>query len=380
MSTGVMSPIVAYFESLPDPRVARTREHKLVDIIAIAICSVICGADGWTDMQAFGQAKEPWLRQFLELPNGIPSHDTFGRVFGRLNPEHFERCFLEWVQAVFTLTAGQVIAIDGKTVRRSHERRQGKSALHVVSAWASANRLVLAQRAVDEKSNEIVAIPQLLEVLALQGCIVTIDAMGCQKAIANQIVAAEADYVLACKGNQGHFHHDIEQLFMHAEKHHFAGVAHSHAKTINKGHGRIEIRDCWAIDDPAYLLPLADHDKWRKLRTIICIRSERRLADKVERETRFFISSLPADATRLLQVIRTHWQIETALHWVLDIAFRADEARMRTDHSALNFTILRHIALNLLKQQRSVKGGIKNKRLRAGWDEAFLLQVLNPAN
>lgn len=380
MSKRVISPILAHFRGLRDPRVARTREHNLLDIVAIAICSVICGADSWTDMAAFGRAKEAWLRQFLELPNGIPSHDTFGRVFARLDPQQFERCFLGWVQAVFTLTAGQVIAIDGKSVRRSHDRSRGQGALHVVSAWASANRLVLGQRAVAEKSNEITAIPQLLEVLALQGCIVTIDAMGCQSAIAEQIVAAEADYVLACKANQGLLHQDVSQLFQHAARQAFATVRHTYAKTINKGHGRIEIRECWAVDDPAYLLPLRQQARWSHLRTLIRIQSERRSADKVERQTRYYISSLNADAARLLRIVRSHWLIETALHWVLDIAFREDEARTRTQHSALNLAILRHIALNLLNQQRSVKAGVKAKRLRAGWDEAFLLSVLNPTN
>jgi predicted transposase YbfD/YdcC len=380
MSKRVISPIFEHFGDLRDPRVERTREHKLLDIVAIAICSVICGADSWTDMAAFGRAKEAWLRQFLELPNGIPSHDTFGRVFARLDPQQFEGCFLAWVQAVFTLTAGQVIAIDGKSVRRSHDRSRGKGALHVVSAWASANRLVLGQRAVDEKSNEITAIPQLLEVLALQGCIVTMDAMGCQTAIAAQIVAREADYVLACKANQGLFHHDVSQLFERATRHAFVGVKHTYAKTINKGHGRIEIRECWAVDDPAYLLPLRQQAKWSHLRSLIRIQSERRRGDSIERETRYYIASLPADAARLLKIVRSHWQIETALHWVLDIAFREDEARTRTQHSALNLTILRHIALNLLNQQRSVKASVKTKRLRAGWDDAFLLTVLNSPN
>jgi predicted transposase YbfD/YdcC len=378
MSDDKISPLVEHFAGLSDPRMERTKEHSLLDIIAIAICAVICGAEGWTDIEAFGRAKEAWLKQYLALPNGIPSHDTFGRVFARLDPEEFEACFLAWVQAVFRLSAGQVIAIDGKTLRRSHDRANGKGALHLVSAWACTNQLVLAQRAVDDKSNEITALPLLLAVLALEGCIVTIDAMGCQKKIAKQIVEAGGDYVLACKANQGHFHHDLAHLFTYADKEQFHGISHTHARTVEKNHGRIEIRQCWAVDDPAFLRPLPDADKWCNLCTVVRIQSERRIGPKIEQETRFYISSLPADAKKLLSTVRSHWHVENSLHWVLDIAFREDDARTHAGHSAHNLALLRHIALNLLKQETSHKGGIKVKRLRAGWDEAYLLKILAP--
>jgi predicted transposase YbfD/YdcC len=327
-------------------------------------------------VENFGKAKQRWLQQFLALPNGIPSHDTFGRVFARLNPEQFQACFLRWVQAVFERTEGQVVAIDGKQVRRSGDSYHQQAAIHMVSAWATANHLVLGQRKVDAKSNEITAIPLLLQSLLLEECIVTLDAMGCQKEIAQQIIDAGADYVLACKANQGHFHHDLNHLFYHAHQTQFAEVAHDYHRTIEKDHGRMEIRQGWVISDPLYRRALHDHHKWPQLQSLVQVQAERRLPDKTTRDTRYYITSLAPDAQQILDATRSHWGIENGLHWVLDLAFREDEARTRLHHSAHNFAILRQIALNLLKQEVSAKLGIKAKRLKAGWDESYLLKVL----
>jgi predicted transposase YbfD/YdcC len=369
--------IQTHFGSIADPRIDRTKEHKLLDILTIAICAVICGADGWTDIAFFGVCKKAWFQTFLELPHGIPSHDTFGRVFARLDPAQFEACFLAWIQAVRELLPGQVIAIDGKQLRRSHDGRAGKAAIHMVSAWASANHLVLGQVKVDDKSNEITAIPELLQALALEGCIVTIDAMGCQKEIAATIVDQGADYVLALKENQGNLYADVALLFADLAQSGYRDYAYDTAKTVDKGHGRLDIRQCWTIDGPE-IRQLRGVEAWKGLHTVMMVRAERQLPDKTEVEIRYYISSLPGDAAHLLAAKRTHWSIENALHWVLDIAFREDESRVRTEHSPENLAILRHIALNLLKQETSIKAGIKAKRLMAGWSDQYLLQLLTP--
>src|SRR5947209_6889265 len=281
-----------HFTQLEDPRVERTKQHQLLDIITIALCAVICGADTWVDVEAWGLAKQRWLETFLVLPNGIPSHDTFGRVFARLNAEQFQRCFLEWVQAVNTVLPTQQIAVDGKTLRRSHDRRAGKKAIHMVSAWASANRLVLAQVKVDEKSNEITAIPALLAQLELSGCIVSIDAMGCQIAIARQIKEQDGEYVFGLKGNQGTLHREVEERFTHAQATQFAGIAHDYQKTVDKDHGRLEIREYWTICDPEYIAYLNAEQSWKGLRSIGMVRSQRCIGEQITRETRYYIMSL----------------------------------------------------------------------------------------
>lgn len=368
--------LVEHFRELEDPRVERTKRHKLIDIVVIAVCAVICGADDWVHVELFGQAKQEWLGRFLELPNGIPSHDTFGRVFRRLDPEQFQRCFLSWVQAVFQVTKGQVVAVDGKQLCGSYDTQAGKGAIRMVSAWASESQLVLGQLKVEDKSNEIPAMPALLELLDLSGCIVTTDAMGCQKAIAQQIVAGGADYVLAVKGNQGSLVAELSDLFAYADEINFKPVVSDYTLSFSKNHGRFEKRRCWTIADPDFLAFLRDRDKWPALKTLVRVQAERTVAGTTTVETRYFISSLPPDAAALLAAVRAHWSIENALHWVLDVAFREDYCRVRADHAPHNLAILRHIALNLLKQERSLKVGIKSKRLRAGWDEAYLRKVL----
>lgn len=376
MDTKASENIAKHFGGLKDPRTGNAKQHIFLEILIIAICAVICGADGWNDIELYGRNKKAWLKTFLELPKGIPSHDTFGRVFGLLKPEEFQEHFIEWVKAIEKLTAGQVIAIDGKQLRRSHDHDLGKAAIYMVSAWATANQVVLGQRKVDEKSNEITAIPELLKLLEISGCIVTIDAIGTQTEIAQTIVNGGSDYLLSVKENQGHLFEDIQYLFEVDAVKGFAQVPHSYAKTVNKGHGRLETRECWAIDNEEYLSFLRKRELWAGLRSIVRIVAKREIGEKIEVQTRYFISSLPANAKAILKAKRSHWKIENQVHWVLDIAFREDESRVRKEHSSENLAVLRHMALNLLKNEKTARGGIHAKRLQAGWNNDYLLTIL----
>jgi len=365
--------ILMHFASLEDPRDNRGKEHLLLDIITISICAVLSGAEGWEDIAEYGSAKQEWLSTFLPLPNGIPCADTFARVFARLDPQQLQKCFGSWVKAISNLVAGDNVGIDGKTLRHSYDKSKDEAAIHLVSAWACRNRLVLGQCQVKNKSNEISAIPELLKVLALSGCIVTIDAMGCQKEIATAIVEQQADYVLALKGNQGSLFEDVQWLFNQAQSVEFAGITHDFIRTVDKGHGRIEIRQCWTLSDLTYL---TQKPLWAGFQSVAMVHSERRIGGSVSTETRYFISSRPGNASEIAQAVRDHWQIENSLHWVLDVSFREDSCRIRSGYAAQNMALLRHIALNLLGQDKSTGRSIAAKRKRAGWDQAYLVKIL----
>jgi predicted transposase YbfD/YdcC len=356
-----------YFAELRDPRVERNREHLLEEILLIAIAAVLSGAESWNDIAEYCQDKREWFKTFLTLPSGIPSHDTFNRVFQALDPEEMEGGFVAWVSSIAKLTAGEVIAIDGKTLCGTRET--GKKALvHMVSAWAEQNGLVPGQRKVDDKSNEITAIPKLLDALELAGTVVTIDAMGCQREIAARIVARKADYVLAVKANQGLLAEQLRDSFL---------LLNSDAagEEIDCGHGRVERRRCSVISDLSLIEKAAE---WASLRGLVRIESERyhKATGKTEREIRYYITSLRPDATRLNAVVRQHWGIENKLHWVLDVGFSEDLDRKRAGHAAQNFSLLNRIALNLLKQEKSSKRSFKGKRLKAAWDPDYLFKLL----
>lgn len=374
-STEGSAQLLEHFQGLEDPRAQHLLEHKLLDIIGLTICAVICGADSWVDIENYGKAKGEWLKGFLDLASGIPSHDTIARLFAALDPEALQGCFLSWVKAVAQLCEGEVVAIDGKTLRHSYDKGGRKGAIHMVSAWASENRLVLGQVKVDEKSNEITAIPQLLAVLDLSECIVTIDAMGAQKEIAKQIVEGGADYVLSLKGNQGNLHQDVQQLFDWTRKIAFKDIAHEFHQTVDGGHGRIEIRRHWLLGEVEHL---TDAHLWLGLRRVGLVESERRLPGVPPTiEQRYYLVSFDGGAERFARCVRSHWGIENQLHWVLDVAFAEDASRIRKDHAPENFALIRHVALNLLRQDTSARCGVKAKRLKAAWDENYLARILD---
>jgi predicted transposase YbfD/YdcC len=364
--------LLEYFKDLPDPRIERTRHHQLADIIGIAICAVLAGAEGFVDIERYGRAKHQWLASFLALPNGIPSHDTFGRFFAALDPTAFHACFLGWVQSLAVTTSGMMIAVDGKTARGSHDTAVERTPLHTVSAWASEHRIVLAQQAVDSKSNEITAIPELLEMLTLDGATVTIDAMGCQKAIAQTIIDKKGAYVLALKENHPTLYQQTLQLFAKRSAAKRPVNDAEFFEQTDAGHGRVEVRRCSTAD-------IAEQwdatDEWPGLRTVVMIERERHIGPDITVERSYYLSSLPSVAKDLALAIRQHWSIENSLHWVLDVTFGEDSSRVRINNAAENFTLLRKIALNLLSQDPS-KGSIRGKRKIAGWNNDFLIKVL----
>jgi len=359
--------LLIHFSTLPDPRVERTKRYPLNEIILLIICAALSGFEGWKQIKDFGEIKLEWLRKFLPYENGIPVDDTIARVMHKLDTKAFQSCFVSWMQSVVKTTDGDVVAIDGKTLRRSHDGASGKSAIHMVSAWSSANGVVLGQEKTAEKSNEITAIPELLNVLELKGCIVSIDAMGCQTAIAEQIVKHKADYILALKGNQGCLHEEVKDFFNIAQAENFKGLKVKYHEEHDKGHGRIEHRQCWVLEANQTHFPSAA--KWESLKQVVMIKSQRHIKEKTSEETRFYITSLAEEPQKLLHAVRQHWQVENALHWTLDVTFREDESRIRKEAAPENYAMFRHITLNLLKLDTSRKASIKRKRLMASIDD-----------
>ena len=374
--------LLEHFQNLPDPRVQRTKVHDLIDILVIAICTLLCGGEGFNDMEDFGHAKHDWFKTFLRLRSGIPSHDTFNRVFAALDPQQFLDCFLRWTQSLRQAVAQEIVALDGKALRRALNRDQ--SLQYIVSAWAESNGLVLGQWKVADKSNEITALPALLRVLELSGCIVTVDAMGCQKKIAKEIIEADADYVLALKGNHETVHAEVKAFLdaLVAERGapRPGGAQLSHAaaqlvscETVEKDHGRLETRRYYQSTELAWF---ADWSDWEGLRSVGMVESIREIGAQRTVERRYYLSSLPLGVECFGRAVRGHWGVENKVHWVLDVCFREDQSRVRTGHAAENLATLRRLALNLLKRENTKRRGMKGKQLNAGWDHAYLLRLL----
>ena len=376
MSTFAEDSIMAYFARVTDPRKGQNVSHPLINIMTIAILAVLCGADGWVDVEQYGLAKKEWLSTFLDLKKGIPSHDTLGRVFSWIDPDQFQAKFIEWTQHICQKSGGELVSFDGKKLRRSNNRSHDKDGIWMVSAWMEDNRMVLGQQKVDEKSNEMTAIPKLLAQLDITGCVVTIDAIGTQTEIAKAIVEAKADYILAVKKNQKALFEDLSNLFEGFELDEYQGVDFDSYKQVNQSHDRTEIRHCWVVSHPDYLNYLRRMNRWMGLQTVVKLLTVRQSGGKTQITYRYFISSWKGTAKEFLGYIRGHWHIENGLHWVLDIAFREDESRIRNQHAPQNMAVLRHLALNLLKQNQSIKVGMAAKRKRAGWDNDFLLKSL----
>jgi len=364
--------LLHYLRIVPDPRVARTRKHELPELLFIALAAVLCGAEGWTQVEEFGKASRAWLETFLELPNGIPSHDTFGRVFALLDPDALEAALQAFVRDFAGDSAGQHIAIDGKTLRRSFDRAAERNAIHMVTAWVYEHHAAFGQLKVDDKSNEITAIPQLLNLLDLKGATVTLDAMGCQKDIAQQIVDAGGHYVLALKGNQGTLHDEVSEFFDDVLSRGFDAELERH-HSVEKGHGRIEERTVWLSRDVGWL---RDTEQWKGLTGLVAVQSKRTIDGETTTERRHFICSVTGTAEQVGRFIRQHWRVENELHWTLDVAFQEDLCRVRKGNAAENLSRIRRVALSLLKQDTKAKVGIQGRRLKAAWDKDYLLALL----
>ena len=364
--------LIDYFEIIPDPRVNRTLEHPLPNVLFIALCAVLCGAEHWTHIEEYGKANKKWLRQILHMPNGIPSHDTFGRVFALLDPDALEQALSAFVRDFAGESAGKHIAMDGKTLRRSFDRAAEKNAIHMVTAWVHENHASFGQIKVNEKSNEITAIPQLLNLLDLKSSTVTIDAMGCQTAIAQKIVDGDADYILALKGNQGTLHEEVAEFFDDALVRGFE-VDLERYHDIDKGHGRIEERTLWLSREVDWL---RDAGKWAGLTTIIAVQTKRTVDGNTSTERRHFIASGNKSAKDTAQLIRQHWSIENELHWTLDVVFGEDLCRIRKGNAAENMSRIRRIALSILKKDKKARVGIQGRRLKAAWDHKYLVKLL----
>jgi len=365
--------IAFHFSILTDPRIDRTKDHSLHDILVISLCAMLCGAEGFVDFEDFGNARLDWFLTILELPNGIPSHDTFRRVFALLDPKEFSECFRNWTEGVRKFIQREIVAIDGKTLKGSQQRSKGREPIHMVSAWARENGLVLGQTTVNEKSNEITAIPELLRTLNLAQCIVTIDAMGCQTKIATEIIAAKADYVLALKGNQSTIHDEVRIFMEDAKARAFEGIRHDFFESRERGHGRTETRKYYITDEIHWLI---QRPQWDQLRSLGMVESTRELQGVVTTERRFFLCSIAADAKELARAVRGHWAIENTLHWCLDVTFREDQCRARTDYAAQNLALLRHMTINILKGEITKKRGLKGKQKNAGWNNSYLIKLL----
>ncbi len=365
--------LLKHFKELKDPRIERTKKHQLTDIISLSICAVIAGADGWEEIEDFGRDKFEWLKTFLALPNGIPSHDTISRVFRRIDPQAFQECFRNWTQSLCEKLGFKQVAIDGKTLRRSHDRNCAQNALHLVSAWSVENQLTLGQEAVDAKSNEITAIPELLKLLDLEGALITIDAMGCQKAIVQQIVDAQGDYVLAVKGNQPKLNAAIQEHFLHLHETDFADAEVRQHQTRQTAHGREEHRHYFHAALPQ---SLRESDEWAGAQSVGQVISTTRRQGKEVVGVRYYLSSLPVGVKKFASAVRGHWGIENTLHWTLDVTFCEDDSRIRKDHGPENFALLRRIATSVIQQDTSSKQSVKRTRKRAGWNNQNLLNVL----
>ena len=374
---GMLSPssFHDHFATLTDPRCphAPNSRHLLMDILVLAVCAVISGAEGWEDIEEYAKSQAEWFADLLDLPHGIPGHDTFRRVLSRLDPEEFTQCFISWTNALNAASGGDMVSIDGKTLRHSFDQATSTAAIHMVSAWASANRLVLGQLKVEEKSNEMTAIPQLLHLLDVTGAVVTIDAMGCQKEIAKTITEQGADYVLALKENHPTLSEAVTLFLNDARDTGFADLEHAYHETVDGDHGRIETRRYWITSDIEWLGAKAS---WSNLHSVGMVEARREVGETVQIDTRYFLTSLPAQGVRFAQAVRQRWGTENPLHWVLDVSFDEDACRIRKDKGAQIFAVLRHIALNLLRREPHHKRGIKARRKRAGWDRDYLLQVL----